>query len=155
MLMWGLALRHGWGVPKDEKGAFSWLRRAAESATGDLERKGVKGKGERDALKKELILAIYEVGQCFFHGWGVPKDQKMAVVSSAFFPRRVRSHWIANLLIRAISPRLRDWVIPMLNKSLPSATSMVKARRRTVRRQPNGIEQRYVPFFPSPHHFPH
>ena len=25
-------------------------------------------------------MAIYEVGQCFFHGWGVRKDQKMAVV---------------------------------------------------------------------------
>jgi len=27
------------------------------------------------------VLAIYEVGQCFFQGWGVSKDQKMAVVS--------------------------------------------------------------------------
>ena len=26
------------------------------------------------------MLAIYEVGQCFFQGWGVAKDQKMAVV---------------------------------------------------------------------------
>lgn len=51
MLMWGLALRHGWGTAKDEKGAFKWLRRAAESATDDLE-KGRVGKGqERDALK--------------------------------------------------------------------------------------------------------
>lgn len=33
------------------------------------------------SLQTELVLAIYEVGQCFFHGWGVKKDQKMAVVS--------------------------------------------------------------------------
>lgn len=78
MLMWGLTLRHGWGVAKDEKMAFKWLRRAAEGATSDLEKGRGKGK-ERDALKKELILAIYEVGQCFFHGWGIAKDQKMAV----------------------------------------------------------------------------
>lgn len=50
MLMWGLALRHGWGVMKDEKMAFKWLRRAAEGATNDLEKGRGKGK-ERDALK--------------------------------------------------------------------------------------------------------
>jgi hypothetical protein len=32
-----------------------------------------------------LVLAIYEVGQCFFQGWGVKKDQKMAVVSHLFY----------------------------------------------------------------------
>lgn len=37
MLMWGLTLRHAWGVAKDEKAAFIWLRRAAESAVEDLE----------------------------------------------------------------------------------------------------------------------
>jgi hypothetical protein len=43
MLMWGLTLRHGWGVQSDEKAAFKWLRKAAESAVVDLEgaRKGV------------------------------------------------------------------------------------------------------------------
>jgi len=37
MLMWGLALRHGWGCEKNEKRGFTWLRRAAESAVEDLE----------------------------------------------------------------------------------------------------------------------
>lgn len=37
MLMWGLALRHGWGCEKNEKFAFKWLTRAAESAVEDLE----------------------------------------------------------------------------------------------------------------------
>ncbi len=32
------------------------------------------------ALKSELVLAIYEVGQSFFRGWGVQKDKEMAVV---------------------------------------------------------------------------
>ncbi|EIN13226.1 HCP-like protein [Punctularia strigosozonata HHB-11173 SS5] len=77
MLMWGLTLRSGWGVKKDEKKAFKWIKRAAESAVGDLE--STRGGMEATAVKSELILAIYEVAQCFFHGWGVAKDQKMAV----------------------------------------------------------------------------
>jgi hypothetical protein len=79
MLMWGLSLRHGWGCPKNESLGFSWLRRAAEAAVGDLER--ARAGHDVNAVRGELVLAIYEVGQCFFHGWGVKKDQKMAVVS--------------------------------------------------------------------------
>ncbi|KAK0498141.1 hypothetical protein EDD18DRAFT_78636 [Armillaria luteobubalina] len=77
MLMWGLTLRHGWGCPKNEKTGFSWLRKAAGLVLGDLERQqGISGKEE---VKSGLVLAIYEVGQCFFHGWGVVKDRKMGV----------------------------------------------------------------------------
>ena len=79
MLMWGLSLRHAWGTEKDEPAAFGWLRKAADAAVTDLER--AKEKGERNAVKSELVLAIYEVGQCFFQGWGVETDKKMAVVS--------------------------------------------------------------------------
>ncbi|KAF8624886.1 hypothetical protein AX15_005754 [Amanita polypyramis BW_CC] len=79
MLMWGLALRHGWGCSKDEKGGFKWLRRAAESAVEDLESARIGGGSDSNVVQTELVLAIYEVGQCFFQGWGVPKDQKMAV----------------------------------------------------------------------------
>jgi hypothetical protein len=43
MLMWGLTLRHGWGCPKNEKQAFKWLQRAAESAVGDLETTRARG----------------------------------------------------------------------------------------------------------------
>jgi len=82
MLMWGLTLRHGWGCPKDESLGFSWLRRAAEASVGDLER--ARAGNDVGAVRGELVLAIYEVGQCFFHGWGVKKDQKMAVVSHRF-----------------------------------------------------------------------
>ena len=82
MLMWGLTLRHGWGCAKDETLGFSWLRRAAEAAVGDLER--ARAGLDMSAVRGELVLAIYEVGQCFFQGWGVKKDQKMAVVSRLF-----------------------------------------------------------------------
>ncbi|KAF9456689.1 hypothetical protein BDZ94DRAFT_1241351 [Collybia nuda] len=79
MLMWGLALRHGWGCEKNEKLGFKWLRQAAESAVKDLENARAGGDMDANAVQTELVLAIYEVGQCFFHGWGVAKDQKMAV----------------------------------------------------------------------------
>ncbi|KAH9949496.1 HCP-like protein [Amylocystis lapponica] len=77
MLMWGLAQRHGWGCEKNEHTGFRWLRRAAEVAVDDLERtrQGVN----TGAVKSELVLAIYEVGQSFYRGWGVEKDKKMAV----------------------------------------------------------------------------
>lgn len=77
MLMWGLTLRHGWGVPKDEPRAFKWLKRAAEHAVVDLQHGSTKS--GRDAVKNELVLAVYEVGQCFFQGWGVPRDKAMGV----------------------------------------------------------------------------
>ena len=97
MLMWGLALRHGWGCEKNEKHGFKWLRHAAESAVSDLENARIGGGVDTNAVQvlvayisflkfaietsqTELVLAIYEVGQCFFQGWGVSKDQKMAVV---------------------------------------------------------------------------
>lgn len=77
MLMYGLSLRHGWGCPRNEKSGFHWLKKAAELAITDLE----KGKQGVDAIaiRSELILAIYEVGQSFYQGWGVPKDKKMGV----------------------------------------------------------------------------
>ncbi|TFK47923.1 HCP-like protein [Heliocybe sulcata] len=76
MLMWGLSLRHGWGCEKNEKSGFGWLRKAAELALDDLQ--VVKGDA-RNVVKSELVVAIYEVGQCFFQGWGVKQDQRMAV----------------------------------------------------------------------------
>jgi len=79
MLMWGLTLRHGWGCEKNEKIGFKWLRRAAESAVEDLENARIGGSVDSAVVQTELVLAIYEVGQCFFQGWGVVKDQKMAV----------------------------------------------------------------------------
>lgn len=87
MLMWGLTLRHGWGVAKDEKKGFGWLRKAAEGAVRDLEaaraatatNATVTTEKESQDVVQELVLAIYEVGQCYFHGWGVAKDPKTAV----------------------------------------------------------------------------
>lgn len=48
----------------------------------DLEK--ARAGADSGAVKSELVLAIYEVGQSFFRGWGVEKDKKMAVVRSTF-----------------------------------------------------------------------
>ncbi|KAI0089893.1 hypothetical protein BDY19DRAFT_941321 [Irpex rosettiformis] len=77
MLMWGLAQRHGWGCPQSEEKGFKWLRKAAELAVDDLEHK--RPGMDSSVIKSELVIAIYEVGQSFFRGWGVEKDKKMAV----------------------------------------------------------------------------
>ena len=95
MLMWGLTLRHGWGVEIDEKKAFIWLRRACEISLGDLENLNKKEKSSSkdkklgDGIRTELVMAIYEVGQSFFQGWGVKKDKAMAVVSISTFHLQV------------------------------------------------------------------
>lgn len=78
MVMWGLSLRHGWGCEKNELLGFKWLQKAAESAVKDLENTKKDG-GDKHRVQNELVIAIYEVGQCFFQGWGVRKDLKMAV----------------------------------------------------------------------------
>jgi len=73
-VLYGLALRHGWGIPPDPSLAITYLSQAAsncatiESQALSL---GMKGGG---AAKGELVLAIYELANCFRHGWGVNKD---------------------------------------------------------------------------------
>jgi len=98
MLMWGLTLRHGWGCAKNEKKGFSWLRKAAEAAVGDLEKARLDAASS--AIKGELILAIYEVGQCFYQGWGVKKDQKMGVVRLQSLAYQIN---LLTVMLRAIS----------------------------------------------------
>jgi hypothetical protein len=57
MLMYGLALRHGWGVPKDEKAAFAWLTKAARYTTEILESVNKLEKG-KDKDDKKVSVAM-------------------------------------------------------------------------------------------------
>ena len=73
-IMYGLALRHGWGTSANPTLAITYLSSAASSSASvesEALRKGVKKGG---AAKGELVLAIYELANSFRHGWGVTKD---------------------------------------------------------------------------------
>ncbi|CAF9938102.1 hypothetical protein IMSHALPRED_000662 [Imshaugia aleurites] len=77
-IMFGLALRHGWGVTPDPPLAIQYLS-AAASSSASVEaaalHSGIKKGG---AAKGELVLAIYELANSFRHGWGVQKDMVAA-----------------------------------------------------------------------------
>lgn len=81
MCMWGMALREGWGVRKDQKKGFEWISRAAARA-GELmagSQGGVKSEAELKAIRSEMKLSVYELGKCFCYGWGVKMDKPMAL----------------------------------------------------------------------------
>ncbi|KAF9186660.1 hypothetical protein BGZ50_002372 [Haplosporangium sp. Z 11] len=75
MLMYGLSVRHGWGCAPNRTLAFQYLQKSAEHAVGDL---NSRDSFASTAAKGELVLAIYELGICFRHGWGVEKNKKTA-----------------------------------------------------------------------------
>lgn len=75
MLMYGLSVRHGWGCTANRPLAFQYLQKSAEHAVGDLKS---RDSFASTAAKGELVLAIYELGICFRHGWGVEKNKKTA-----------------------------------------------------------------------------
>ncbi|CDM33040.1 hypothetical protein DTO013E5_5760 [Penicillium roqueforti] len=77
-VLYGLALRHGWGCPVDATRAVTYLSAAASnSAAVEAEalRAGVKKGG---VAKGELVLAIFELANCFRQGWGIAKDPAAA-----------------------------------------------------------------------------
>ncbi|EXJ82106.1 hypothetical protein A1O1_08175 [Capronia coronata CBS 617.96] len=77
-VLYGLSLRHGWGCQPDPARAVTYLSAAAaNSATieSDALKAGMKKGGP---AKGELVLAIFELANCFRHGWGVPVDKVAA-----------------------------------------------------------------------------
>ncbi|KAJ5591889.1 uncharacterized protein N7459_002258 [Penicillium hispanicum] len=77
-VLYGLALRHGWGCIKDESQAVHYLSAAASNSAAvesEALKAGIKKGG---AAKGELVLAIFELANCFRNGWGVSKDPAAA-----------------------------------------------------------------------------
>jgi len=77
-VLYGLSLRHGWGCQANPTEAVKYLSAAASnSATieSDALKAGMKKGG---AAKGELVLAIFELANCFRNGWGVPVDKVAA-----------------------------------------------------------------------------
>src|SRR2546430_15273519 len=69
---------HGWGCSPSPSEAVHYLTLAA-SNSAEIEKlalaAGMKKGGE---AKGELVLAIYELANCFLNGWGVGKDPAAA-----------------------------------------------------------------------------
>ncbi|TAQ83329.1 hypothetical protein B7494_g8350 [Chlorociboria aeruginascens] len=73
-VLYGLALRHGWGCTPDPAKAVTYLSAAASNAASIEELALQAGMKKGGAAKGELVLAIFELANCFRHGWGVEKD---------------------------------------------------------------------------------
>ncbi|MCJ1479279.1 hypothetical protein MMC13_007964 [Lambiella insularis] len=73
-VLYGLALRHGWGVLPDPSLAITYLSQAAANCASIEAQALSSGMKRGGAAKGELVLAIYELANCFRHGWGVDKD---------------------------------------------------------------------------------
>ncbi|KAF1975228.1 HCP-like protein [Bimuria novae-zelandiae CBS 107.79] len=73
-VLYGLALRHGWGCEVNQELGLQYLRNAA-SNSAEVERLALQaGMKKGGAAKGELTIAIFELGNCFRNGWGVKKD---------------------------------------------------------------------------------
>ncbi|KAF3919673.1 hypothetical protein ABW20_dc0105626 [Dactylellina cionopaga] len=73
-VLYGLALRHGWGCESNSTEAIKYLQAAAANSAS-IEQEALRaGMKKGGAAKGELVLAIFELGNCFRHGWGTEKD---------------------------------------------------------------------------------
>jgi hypothetical protein len=73
-VLYGLALRHGWGVPVEPERAIHYLSLAASNSASIEQEALASGMKKGGAAKGELVLAMFELANCFRHGWGVKKD---------------------------------------------------------------------------------
>ncbi|KAI0394753.1 HCP-like protein [Xylariaceae sp. FL0594] len=73
-VLYGLALRHGWGCKEDPQRAVMYFSAAASNAAA-IENLALRaGMTKGGAAKGELVMAIFELANCFRHGWGITKD---------------------------------------------------------------------------------
>lgn len=91
-VLFGLACRHGWGVAVNEERAFRYIRLAAgnsalvdqilssssSSGTASTIKPSAHNKCKSGFAKGELVLSIYELGNCFRYGWGTARDPVLA-----------------------------------------------------------------------------
>ena len=66
--------RHGWGIAQDPSLAITYLSQAASNSATIESQALSSGMKSGGAAKGELILAIFELANCFRHGWGVDRD---------------------------------------------------------------------------------
>jgi hypothetical protein len=73
-VLYGLALRHGWGIPPEPDKAITYLSLAASNSAAVEQAALASGMTKGGAAKGELVLAIFELANCFRYAWGVKKD---------------------------------------------------------------------------------
>jgi hypothetical protein len=73
-VLYGLALRHGWGIPPEPDKAIHYLSLAASNSAAVEQAALAAGMTKGGAAKGELVLAIFELANCFRYAWGVKKD---------------------------------------------------------------------------------
>ncbi|ORY34279.1 hypothetical protein BCR39DRAFT_517414 [Naematelia encephala] len=85
-MYYGLALRHGWGVAKDDRKAFVELRRACEESLSggqiDFHRSPGATKltpQQKKAMTRDLSVGMFEIANCFLEGVGVKKAPDVGV----------------------------------------------------------------------------
>lgn len=77
-VLYGLALRHAWGCEPNQEQAVHYLSMAA-SNSAEVEKLALgAGMKKGGAAKGELVLAMYELANCFRNGWGIKKDPAAA-----------------------------------------------------------------------------
>ncbi|EWC48041.1 hypothetical protein DRE_02620 [Drechslerella stenobrocha 248] len=85
MLMYALALRHGWGVRANPSEAFNWLRKAATLAQEEMasaEKDPSKPKPtwwESKSMRSKFALTTYELGMSYTNGWGCAEDKSLGL----------------------------------------------------------------------------
>ncbi|CAF9921267.1 MAG: hypothetical protein GOMPHAMPRED_002274 [Gomphillus americanus] len=80
-VLYGLALRHGWGIAPDPNLAIQYLTYSARNASNLTSSFPTSTSSPNKPLLKrgELTLAIYELGNCHRNGWGVAKSPALAM----------------------------------------------------------------------------
>ncbi|KAG6030876.1 hypothetical protein E4U19_000240 [Claviceps sp. Clav32 group G5] len=89
-VLYGLALRHGWGCEPDLPQAVKFLTAAASNSAAVEQLALQAGMTKGGAAKGELVMAIYELANCFRHGWGIERDafaarQVSSMLDSSFY----------------------------------------------------------------------
>jgi TPR repeat protein len=70
--------RHAWGIEANQEQAVHYLSLAA-SNSAEVEKLALgAGMKKGGAAKGELVLAMYELANCFRNGWGIKKDPAAA-----------------------------------------------------------------------------
>lgn len=106
MLLYGLALRHGWGIRQNPSEAVKWFRKAIgptidasplqtllegdvstnlqkeliNNITVEVDTSNSKtGQANGKIKKAQIALALYELGMCYLNAWGIEKNEDLAL----------------------------------------------------------------------------